>query len=144
MRLANSITRLFDYPITTFFLIVALLAAAGCQPAAKPATKEAVLWRRVGSWSGHGNVQTGSFTVETGSLRLRWEASNAPNTGGVFKVSLHSAISGRPLQVVLDRHGAGGDTLYIEDEPRVSYFVVESDLDWQISLEEAVPATSGP
>jgi hypothetical protein len=102
-----------------------------------------VLWRRVGSWSGHGNLQTGSFTVETGSLRLLWETRNAPGTeGGAFKVSLHSSISGRPLQVVIDRKGPGRDTTYIEDEPRVSFFVVEAaDLDWTLTLEEAVPAT---
>jgi hypothetical protein len=124
---------------------VVVFCTGGCNQAPS-AGKEAVLWRRVGSWSGHGSTQTGSFAVETGSLRLLWQARNQPGAdGGTFKVSLHSSISGRPLQVVLDRHGPGRDTTYIEDEPRVSYFVVESsDLDWELTLEEAVPATSGP
>jgi hypothetical protein len=124
-------------------IAVALFASASCSHAPS-AGKDAVLWRQVGTWSGHGNSQTGSFSVETGALRLHWETRNPPADGGVFKVSLHSAISGRPLQVVVDRHGAGRDTLYIEDEPRVSYLVVVSDLDWQLALEEAVPATAGP
>ena len=127
------------------WLAVVVLAAGACSKAPSAAAgREAVLWRQVGTWSGHGNSQTGSFSVETGALRLHWETRNPPANGGVFKVSLHSAISGRPLQVVVDRHGAGRDTLYIEDEPRVSYLVVVSDLDWQLALEEAVPATAGP
>jgi len=127
-------------------LILAIVGAAACQstPASKPAGKDAVLWRRVGSWSGHGNRQTDSFSVETGSLKVSWEAKKPPATGGAFKVTLHSAISGRPLQVVVDSHGPGRDTLYIGDEPRVSYLVIQADLDWELSLDEAVPATSAP
>src|SRR5436189_2410082 len=131
-------------PIARFLILLLVAAAAACQssPAAKPVTKEAVLWRRVGSWSGHGNVQTDSFSVETGALKVSWETKKPPIAGGAFKVTLHSAISGRPLQVVVDSHGAGRDTLYIGDEPRVSYFVIQSDLDWELALEEAVSATS--
>ena len=126
------------------WLILSILATSACKSSATPAPKDAVLWRRVGSWSGRGNSQTGSFSVETGALRLQWQTSNPPVAGGgTFKLSLHSAISGRPLQVVVDRRGPGRDTIYIEDEPRMSYFVVESaDLDWALTLEEAVQATS--
>lgn len=115
--------------------------ACGEPPARR--SSDTVIWRAVGSWSGHGNGQTGSFSVETGALRVKWEAHNdrAPE-GAPFKLWLHSAISGRPLQAIVDHKGAGGDTIYIEDEPRVSYLVVESgDLDWTLTLEEAMPAT---
>jgi len=121
-----------------------LFLLVSCGPSPAPASKDTVLWRRVGSWSGRGNSQTGSFSVETGALRLQWQTTNPPAAGGgAFKLSLHSAISGRPLQVAVDQHGPGRDTTYIEDEPRVSYFVVESaDLDWAFTLEEAVQAKS--
>ena len=58
---------------------------------------------------------------------------------GRFKVSLHSAISGRVLQTVIDTRGTGGDVAHVQDEPRVSYLVVESTaVDWRVTVEEAV------
>jgi len=130
---------------------VALLLLALCVPACREGVKPdsgrqvapaGLVWRTVGSWSGHGNGQTGSFSVETGALRIRWEARAAnPGDSSSFKMWLHSAISGRPLQVVVDHKGPGHDVAYIEDDPRVSYFLVESGtLDWSVTLEEAAPA----
>jgi hypothetical protein len=77
---------------------------------------------------------------------MRWETRNESVPGaGRFRVALHSAISGRPLQVAVDHQGAGRDTMYMADDPRVSYLVVESEnLDWTLTLEEAVPATTAP
>ena len=94
----------------------------------------------MGTWSGRGSSQTDSFTVETGALRLQWETKNETAPGaGRFRVSLHSAISGRPLQVIVDRTGVGGDVSYLEDEPRVSYLVIESaNVDWTATLDEAI------
>jgi hypothetical protein len=47
--------------------------------------------------------------------------------------------------MVVDHKGPGSDTITIEDEPRVSYFVIESgDLDWTLTLEEAMAATAEP
>ena len=55
-------------------------------------------------------------------------------------MSLHSAISGRPLQTLLEHRGAGAGTVHAEDDPRVSYLVIEAEqVDWQVTLEEAVP-----
>lgn len=101
-------------------------------------------WRTLGTWSGRGNSQTGSFDVETGALRLRWQTKNERAPGaGRLRVSLHSAISGRPLQIVVDHAGVGADTSYLQDDPRVSHLVIESrDVDWTITLEEALPAVS--
>jgi hypothetical protein len=54
-------------------------------------------------------------------------------------VALHSSISGRPLQTVLDTTGTGTDTVYVADEPRVSYLEIESEgIDWRLTLEERV------
>ena len=54
-------------------------------------------------------------------------------------MSLHSAISGRLLQTVIDAGGTGSDVAHFEDEPRVSYLVIESTaVDWRVIVEEAV------
>jgi hypothetical protein len=116
------------------------------------AAADTIVWRSVGTWSGRGNRQTESFDVTTGALRLRWETRDAATPGtasspageGRFRVSLYSSISGRPLQIVVDRSGPGADTAYVEDDPRVSYLVIESDqLEWTATLEEAVGSTAG-
>jgi len=126
---------------------VLLLVCVACDTRTAPrdpASKDVTIWRPMGTWSGRGNVQTGSFTVETGALRLRWETRNESTPGaGKFRVSLHSAISGRPLQLIVDHAGVGSSIAYLEDDPRVSYLVIESqDIDWVATLEEAVSATA--
>src|ERR1051325_10453143 len=89
------------------FVLVVLSATVACacrQPRPEPSkTKEIVLWKQLGSWSGRGNAQTESFVGLTGSLRFRWRASHedAKDRGG-FKLVLQSAISGRDLQQPVD------------------------------------------
>ena len=97
-------------------------------------------WRPLGRWSGDGSRQTESFDVATGALRLRWETRSTDAAGtATFKVWLYSAISGRPLQLVVDQAGPGAGTAHIADDPRVSYLVVEStELNWTAALDEAV------
>ena len=97
-------------------------------------------WRPLGSWSGNGSRQTGSFDVATGALRLRWETRPRSGAGdGRFRVWLYSAISGRPLQLFVDNDGGGAGTAYVADDPRVSYLVVDSEhVDWTATLDEAV------
>ncbi len=129
-------------------VIVVLLACAGCESttAARDQAVEAVTtWRALGTWSGRGNSQTESFTVETGALRLRWETRNESAPGaGRFQVALHSAISGRPLQTIVSRSGIGSDVSYLEDDPRVSYLVIESEnVDWTTTLEEVALTPGG-
>lgn len=134
-------------PFLVPFLALLLLACAGCEsrtPQAHDVATDRTIWRIVGTWSGRGDSQTGSFTVETGALRLRWQTGNeSPPGAGKFRVFLHSAISGRPLQTVVDQVGVGGDISYLEDDPRVSYLVIESEnVEWTATLEEAVLAPS--
>lgn len=124
-------------------LVGVVVVCAACQPRtpAPDRTETArVAWRVIGTWSGRGNSQTESFTVETGALRLRWETRNESTPGaGRLRVSLHSAISGRPLQTVIEHTGVGSDTAFLQDDPRVSYLVIDSrDVDWTATLEEAV------
>ncbi len=130
------------------FLVVLLPLVVACdsrqdQAMAPPARAAAtsLIWQPLGTWSGRGGRQTESFDITTGSLRLTWEAlaEDAPGKGR-FRVALHSAISGRPLQTIVDTIGAGTDTARIGANPRVAYLEIESDqIDWRVTLEEGVP-----
>ena len=122
-------------------------AASGCGARAeqppKP-TEPTIAWRELGSWSGHGNRQTESFTSDTGTLRVRWETTpltgdTAPLATGRFHVTAHSAISGRPLQEVVDSAGVGSGVGYVQQDPHVFYVVVDSShVSWTFTVEEAV------
>jgi hypothetical protein len=123
-------------------VFVVLIVACGerADDAAGGAIASGLRWHPLGTWTGTGDRQTESFDVRTGTLKLVWETfdERAPGAGR-FRVELHSAISGRPLQTVLDTVGVGVDSAYVADEPRVSYLVVTSEaLDWRVRLEEAV------
>jgi hypothetical protein len=121
---------------------------SGCEapPARAAQAPPATVWRALGTWSGNGSRQTESFDVTTGALRLKWEArAQNPAGEGRLRVWLYSAISGRPLQLVVDTNGAGSGTAHIADDPRVSYLVVESEqVDWTAALEEGVASTARP
>jgi hypothetical protein len=132
------------------FVILAIgLTAGACRRTAAdqapPVPQQVVAWRAVGSWSGHVNTQTGSFTSESGALRVRWTttaSARSPGTAGVFRVTAHSAISGRLLEQVVDHSGAGSGLGYVNQNPNVFYLMVEADqLDWTLSVEEAIAGT---
>ena len=131
--------------MTIKVIVIAALAsfASACGSQSTPAAKEIVIWHTVGSWSGHGNGQSESFTSDTGALRVRWETSNeVPADAGAFRLTAHSAISGRPLQLAVDHRGVGRGTSYVNEDPRVFYLVIESaNLDWSFTVEEAVAGT---
>jgi len=140
----NPITKLPNYPITKFLLLVLSLVAASCGKVAEPRQEDLVVWRPLGTWSGAGPTQTGPFISDTGTLRLRWETRNPGSPKAAFKVTVHSDVSGRPLLVAVDHKGAGHDTTYVYEDPRPFFFVVESaDLEWTLSADEPV-AARGP
>jgi len=127
--------------------LLAALAMSGCTGRAveppKPAART-VAYHRLGSWSGRGNVQTESFTSDTGALRVRWETTPQPGDAasaadGAFRITAHSAISGRPLQEVVDHAGVGSGIGYVQQDPHVFYVVVDSShVNWTFTVEEAV------
>jgi hypothetical protein len=128
-------------------LAALLLLAPGCKsehPRTPPPAESATRWHELGAWSGRGNRQTESFEVTTGALRVIWETRNESAPGaGRFRVSLHSAISGRSLQTIVDVRGVGGSAVNIEDDPRTSYLEIQSDsLEWRVRLEEVVVTTA--
>ncbi len=126
--------------------LVAAALAAACGPRTTPKPQNAargVAWRPLGSWSGRGNLQTESFTSETGALRVRWETTqpkaDATPPPGLFRLNAHSAISGRLLQQVVEQAGAGNGVGYVQQDPHVFYVVVESNqVSWTFTVEEAI------
>jgi hypothetical protein len=141
--------RRYDAKMRASAALLAAIVAAGCgtrADQARPPANTSVAWRQLGSWSGHGNAQTESFTSDTGTLRVRWEATtDTGNTGraaatpAVFRVAAHSAISGRLLQPVVEHAGAGKGVGYVQQDPHVFFIVVEaSRLNWTVTVEEAI------
>ncbi len=116
-------------------------AGAPAADAARAATsgdpKPEVIWERLGSWTGKQSVQTESFTGLTGGLRVKWEVKGPAD--GTFLLTIHSSISGRPLQVAVDQKGPGADTAYVNEDPRVFFAVIESDrMEWSFTVDEAM------
>lgn len=109
-------------------------------------TKERVFWKPIASWSGHGNLQTDSFEMAAGNWRVKWEARNPKDPkAGIFRISVHSAISGRPLETAVEHRGAGHDIDYVDEDPRVFFLVIDAkDMDWSVTVEEPlIEDTSG-
>jgi len=92
-------------------LVISTLIAGACGRGAHNADdppRQVVVWRTVGSWSGRGNSQTESFTSDSGALRIRWTTTHQkPGGPADFRVTAHSAISGRLLQEAVDHRGTG-------------------------------------
>ncbi len=125
-------------------LLVAILpGGAACRAQPEPAAKPVVVWKPVGSWSGHGDKQTESFTSDNGGFRVRWTAANEPGAGmGRLRVVFRSGDSGREIIEAIDASGAGGGTEEVAaDKPRWYYLTIESaDEDWTVAVDERIDA----
>lgn len=119
---------------------VAGLVTVACQSESQPRKPLHVGWRNMGTWSGHGNLQTESFNIESVHWRIKWQTSNETSPGaGVFQAAAHSAVSGRTLAQAVDHKGVGKGTAYIDVDPHLYYLeIVSSGEDWSITVEEAV------
>jgi hypothetical protein len=127
-------------------VLVGVAVCASCANQMPAAQTDAVVWRKLGTWSGRGPMQTEPFISETGSLRLRWETSHeaAPGTG-VFRVTVHSDVSGRSLVLAVDNRGVGRDVTYVSEDPRPFFLVIESaNVEWTLVADEGVAATVAP
>ena len=127
-------------------LVAGSAACGGDAPAAvapRPTAAD-IEWRELGSWSGRSGRQTESFEVSMTAMRLRWKTSRESAPGaGRFTVTLHSAVSGRPIQTLVDMRGVGADTVTVAEEPRWSHFVVDAaDLEWEMTLEQGYVRSS--
>jgi len=103
-------------------------------------TEPKVVYHTLGTWSGRGDRQTESFTSDTGTLRVKWEATALPGAKAPsFGLEAHSAISGRLLQTVVDKGEPGSGTGYVQQDPHVFYMVVEAaGVSWKFTVEEAI------
>jgi len=95
--------------------------------------------RPVGAWQGRGN-QTIGLVSDSGRFRITWQALNEkPPRGGTFRLAVHSAVSGRPIEVVADHQGEGNGTVDFADDPRSYNLMIEStNVDWSITVDEIV------
>jgi hypothetical protein len=121
-------------------LALLITSAVACHAPTERKREPEVAWHHLGSWSGSGNVQTESFESGSGSLRVEWKTSNETGPGkGTFRLAFHSSISGRELQVAVDRTGAGSGTAYVQQDPHVFFAKVESaNIEWSFTVDEAV------
>ena len=112
------------------------MACSRTQPVER---KLVVGWRPIQSFSGRGDSQTESFDIESGQWRIKWAVANENPAGeGTFRVTVHSAISGRPLMVAVEDKGIGHGIAVINEDPRLYHLVIESTgLDWNVSVEES-------
>ena len=117
-------------------VMLAALAFGACRTESKPTSQQTLVgWRPVGSFSGRGNSQTESFNIESGQWRIKWATDGA----GMFQMTVHSAVSGRPLGVPVEQRGTGHGTAYVNEDPRLYHLVIESsEVDWSVAVEEAV------
>ena len=78
------------------------------------------------------------------AMRLRWTTTRETSPGaGRLTVTLHSAVSGRPLQTIVEAQGVSSATVNVADEPRWCHFVIAAEnVEWQMTLEQGF--TSGP
>ena len=117
-------------------LIVAALVS--CSPAPTKQPEIVAVTRQVGAWQGRDSATVGDIPSDTGRFRIHWETTNeSPAGAGTFKLTMRSAISGRPLQLVVDHKGVGAGTADYDEGPRTYDFLVESaNLDWKFRVDE--------
>jgi len=120
-------------------LALCISCAAGSS-GAPPGKQQGVGWHPLGTWSGEGTSQTGSFVSDTGLLRVRWKTTNAaPGASGTFRLTLHSAVSGRTVASLVDVRGAGEGIASVGDDTNVYYVLTESEgLGWWFTVEEGI------
>lgn len=111
----------------------------GAEPPARPHVQAA---RPKGAWQGTGGKTVGDVASDSGHLRITWQTAHEdPSGAGTFRLTVRSAVSGRSMQVVVDRRGEGHGTVDFEDAPRIYDFLVESDhVEWSFSVEEVYDA----
>lgn len=101
--------------------------------------------RPVGSWQGRGN-QTIGLVSDSGRLRITWQTRHETESRtGTFRLTVHSAVSGRPIQLVTDHHGEGSGTADFADDPRSYNLMIESaNVEWSITVDEIVAGYANP
>jgi hypothetical protein len=123
-----------------------VLLLASCGPADRPSPHVVTASRPVGSWQGTGSRSVGDINSDTGRFHITWQAHlEQPAGPGRFKLTLRSAVSGRPLQGVVDHRGEGKGEADFADLGRIYDFLVESEgVEWSFSVVELYEAHEKP
>jgi hypothetical protein len=136
----------FDLRTSGACLLLGALLFVGCRRD-KPAPQQVDVWRPVGAWSGRGNLQTETFTSDTGGFRVHWETKNETRSGeGRLKVVFRSGDSGREIIDAVDARGIGRDTIEVSAErPRWYYLTIDAaNVDWSVSVDEQIRGEKQP
>jgi hypothetical protein len=121
----------------------AALLLSGCRSEPPPPPQDVVIWKPLGTWTGRGDAQTGTFTSDSGGFRVHWEATNAARPdAGRLRVVFRSGDSGREIIEAIDARGAGAGVEEVAAErPRWYYLTIESaDVDWTVTVDERIDA----
>jgi hypothetical protein len=119
-------------------LLSATLLSLACKSSSDATPRQWVtVTRPAGAWQGKGSMTIG-FVSNSGRFRIAWEArSEHPPSSGTFRLTVHSAVSGRPIRVVADHRGEGHGSVDFEDDPRPYNFMVDStNVDWSFTVQE--------
>jgi hypothetical protein len=124
------------FSVGVLIFVSAAALVAGCRSPETPPPQPAAVSRPAGSWQGRGSTTIG-FVSDTGRFRVTWETRNAqPPGGGTFRLTVHSAVSGRPMEVIADHRGEGHGSADFADDPRVYNFMVDSEnIDWSFTVD---------
>ncbi|MCC7123380.1 MAG: hypothetical protein IT178_00920 [Acidobacteria bacterium] len=123
----------------SFVALTFVATTAACDRPAAPAEVWDAVPQQMGTWQGRDNYTIG-ITSQSGKFRIRWQARAIPGAGtGHFRLTVHSAVSGRPLDQVVDHVGPGDGAVNYEEDPRQFNLMVDSaDLDWSVTVDELV------
>ena len=119
-------------------LVSALLQ--GCRQVPPPPPPLVPVVQTMGTWQGRGDHTIG-ITSQSGKFQIRWRTTEAADAmaPGVFRVTVHSAVSGRPLHEVISHVGAGSGVVDYEEDPRqFNLMIASADLDWVVTVDETV------
>ena len=121
----------------TTSLLITMLSAACLPSKSSDAGQQTAQARHVESWEGTGDRTIG-FVSESGVFRVSWKTRNErPAGSGTFRLTVRSAISGRPIRIITDERGEGSGRVDFVDDPRLYEFIVESaNVGWWFEAEE--------
>ncbi len=88
-------------------------------------------------------MQTEAFPSNTGTFRIHWTSDNlTADKPGRLTITLHSAVSGRPLVDIAEHRGKGDATYYVVEDPREFFLVVDAERSrWTLEVDEGLPGT---
>ena len=120
-------------------LVGTVAAGSACRSNGSSNREVVTVTRSAGRWQGTGN-QTIGFVSDSGRFEVSWETRNErPAGAGTFRLTVHSAVSGRPLQLLVDHRGEGRGRAAFADDPRPYNFMVESaGVEWAFWVEETL------